>query len=223
MNRRYLKYLYLHKLYVFTGGLAIARHVGLSVSWWRWVLRLLAHDLSKLRPSEWRPYAAFFYGEEGEAWVTRTAKQHAAYMPPLEARARAEGQWSEVKKSRAYRFNVAWLKHLHRNPHHWQHWQLLLDSGKVVWLVPPAVVVDEMVADWIGAGTKVLKRPTIAEAVAETIVWYMAQRHVIQLREVPRQRVEHILHTLANAYGLFDLAFQVNLARQGRRTIEVQR
>lgn len=25
-------------------------------------------------------------------------------------------------------FNPTWLKHIHRNPHHWQHWILLCDE-----------------------------------------------------------------------------------------------
>jgi hypothetical protein len=27
-------------------------------------------------------------------------------------------------------YNAAWLRHLHRNPHHWQHWILLMTTQK---------------------------------------------------------------------------------------------
>lgn len=27
-------------------------------------------------------------------------------------------------------FNLAWLMHIHRNPHHWQHWVLINDEPK---------------------------------------------------------------------------------------------
>lgn len=223
----YAKYVLMHKLYVFIGGIAVARVRGMMTGegiTLRWLWRLLVHDLSKFRPSEWRPYAAFFYGVKDEEWIARRQRYLAPAMDDgMKARARAEGQWSEEKKKRAYQFNVAWLKHLHRNDHHWQHWMLNLDSGKTVVLVPDAAIVDEMIADWIGAGTKVLKWPTLSECIAETVVWYMRNRTVIQLREVPRQRVEATLHALCSMYGLVDAAYQVKVAQQGRTSITVPR
>ena len=50
-----------------------------------------------------------------------------------------------------YDFNVAWLKHIHRNPHHWQHYLLHEDEGNTLLLNMPEDVIREMVADWIGA------------------------------------------------------------------------
>ncbi len=85
--------------------------------------RALIHDLSKFRPSEWGPYARTFYADDG-------SKQ---YKPSPE-------------------FDHAWLLHQHRNPHHWQHWVLSEDSGRVKVLDMPVKFVDEMVADWMGAG-----------------------------------------------------------------------
>jgi len=61
--------------------------------------RLLVHDWSKFLPSEWLPYARTFYKSDG-------SKQ---YVESPE-------------------FNAAWLKHIHRNPHHWQHWVLVRDN-----------------------------------------------------------------------------------------------
>ncbi len=51
--------------------------------------RGLVHDLSKFRPSEWGPYVESFYGGWGKD----------------------RPQW--VKDA----FNVAWLAHIHKNPH----------------------------------------------------------------------------------------------------------
>jgi hypothetical protein len=48
---QYLKYVLLHKWYVFRAGLVFGAPV------WR----LLVHDLSKFRPGEWIPYARYFY------------------------------------------------------------------------------------------------------------------------------------------------------------------
>lgn len=162
---RYLRYVLLHKWYVLLGGL--------QIHGWKpsWIWRLLVHDLSKFRPSEWRPYVANFYG------TPATQKSES------QARLRA--------------FDAAWLKHQHRNQHHWQHWILREDSGVTKVLVPPVALVDEMVADWLGAGTKILKYPNLDTLVAETIVWYLNNRERIQLRDVTRQRVEAILATLA--------------------------
>ncbi len=49
-------------------------------------------------------------------------------------------------------FDAAWLKHLHRNPHHWQHWVLREDSGGTKVLEMSDTSRREMLADWMGAG-----------------------------------------------------------------------
>lgn len=45
-------------------------------------------------------------------------------------------------------FDNAWLHHQHTNPHHWQHWTLLRDSGETVALDMPINYVIEMLCDW---------------------------------------------------------------------------
>lgn len=174
---RYLRYVVLHKLYVFMAGIAIARHVHRAERWPRVLWRYLVHDLSKFRPSEWSPYVANFYGK-------RTDTNDGA------------------------RFDRAWLLHIHRNPHHWQHWILREDSGSTKVLLPEAWFVDEMVADWLGAGVKILSYPSLSECVAMTIAWYMGNRQKIVLRDPARQRVEGTLRDLAALYGIVDMAFQ---------------
>lgn len=180
----------MHKLYVAMAGIAIARHVNRAQSWPRLLWRYLVHDLSKLLPSEWTPYVHEFYGKSTP-----------------EERTQAIG----------VRFDRAWLLHQHRNPHHWQHWILREDSGATKVLLPEAWFVDEMVADWIGAGTKILRWPTLTECIAATVAWYMANREKIVLRDMARQRVERNLRDLAAVYGLMDLAFQEHT----RTTIQV--
>ena len=47
-------------------------------------------------------------------------------------------------------FKAAWLKHIHRNPHHWQHWILINDDpeeGEVIMDMPRNYIV-EMICDW---------------------------------------------------------------------------
>jgi hypothetical protein len=202
---RYLRYVLLHKLYVFAGGIAVAnvhREQGWSRNWFAWLWRLLVHDLSKFRPSEWRPYVTNFYGKRS---------------PFTEGDPRA----AQEARDRAAQFNRAWLLHIHRNPHHWQHWILHEDSGKTLVLLPESWIVDEMVADWLGAGTKILARPTLAECVAETVKWYAANHARMQLRDPVRKRVEETLLLLSAKYGLVTAALQVRAAEQARASIVI--
>ena len=85
--------------------------------------RGLMHDLSKLRPDEFIPYVKYFSYEYG----TQT-----------------EG----VKRA----FDIAWLKHQHRNKHHWQYWVLANDNDGRYALSMPDQYRLEMLADWRGAG-----------------------------------------------------------------------
>lgn len=183
----YLRYVLLHKWYV--------AKAGIEINGWspRWLWRLLIHDLSKFRPSEWSPYVTTFYGAPTREPTTRALRMS--------------------------RFDRAWLLHIHRNPHHWQHWLLREDSGGTKALLQPSAVVDEMVADWLAAGQKILQRPSLAECVAETIVWYVTNRNVMVLREPARQRVEQILMGLANDFGLVAPAMQLHVAQAARQTI----
>ncbi len=117
MNLKYANYVLKHKWFVWQEG----RKLGVS----RW--QLLIHDWSKFLPSEWLPYAEFFYGR---------------YRTLLGAPHRLDKQ----------AFEGAWAAHLRRQPHHWQYWLLHADTGKVSALWMPPKYVREMVADWKGAG-----------------------------------------------------------------------
>jgi hypothetical protein len=200
---RYLRYVLTHKLYVFIAGLAIGRVNGYRWSEWPgWVWRLLVHDLSKFRPSEWGPYVNQFYGDgptDDEAPAYDLVRKH----------------------RRKARFDRAWLWHQHRNPHHWQHWILKEDSGKTILLLMDRFTADEMVADWLGAGTKILHNPSFAVCVAETVLWYVKQANVIQLREITRTHVEGTLVTLAEHAGVLGAAIEIHTAQQARDSIVI--
>jgi hypothetical protein len=85
--------------------------------------RCIVHDLSKLSPLEFITYANCFYTQSGKSQYIETDA-----------------------------FNQAWNHHQKCNKHHWQYWQLKRDAGDVVNLKMPHIYVDEMLADWIGAG-----------------------------------------------------------------------
>ena len=47
-------------------------------------------------------------------------------------------------------FNKAWLTHIHRNKHHWQHWVLMNDEpgeGTIALDMPDNYII-EMICDW---------------------------------------------------------------------------
>lgn len=164
--------------------------------WWhlRWLWRMLVHDLSKFRPNEWGAYAHYYYDREvGNATAKRAA------------------------------FNVAWLKHLHANDHHWQHWVLHEHSGKTFVLVPPAICADEMLANWLGAGPKVHGWHTMADAVRATIVWYAQVQATLQLRALVRHRVESTLLQLAERYGIAQEAADMRASLASRVSVAVPR
>ena len=119
--------------------------------------RGLLHDLSKFDPREWGPYALSFYG-------------------PWKYRDRPD--WL------AFAFDRAWLRHIHRNPHHWQYWVLHFDDGATICLPMPDQYRKEMLADWIGAGK--------AQGNLDTKGWYLDQkrRGRIQLHSVTRIWIE---------------------------------
>lgn len=117
-------------------------------------LRGVLHDLSKFRPDEWCPYVEWFYGTRGDD------------MP--------------IKRDA---FSVAWLKHIHRNKHHWQWWVLLEDSGSKVMMDMDDTSRKEMIADWRGAGKAITGKDN-------TSAWYEANKERMSMTESTRRWVE---------------------------------
>lgn len=105
MYIKYLSYVLRHKWYVFIECCKL----GIP-------LRGLLHDLSKLLPSEFIPYARYFYGK----WIKEEEWHGDArnYIP-----------WECTEMGVKYAFDKAWLLHQKRNPHHWQYWLLVMDSS----------------------------------------------------------------------------------------------
>jgi len=70
-------------------------------------------------------------------------------------------------------FDIAWLKHQHRNAHHWQHWLLQKDSGNLVCIDIPKQYLIEMVCDWVGAGIAINGKADNSDKYFETKQWYV--------------------------------------------------
>jgi hypothetical protein len=178
---KYLKYVARHKLFVFQEGLK------LNVPLWQ----LLIHDLSKFRPDEWRPYAEYFYGLNGGSWYVAPDTLLLDNFDPEQPYKEVP---NEQKAGREDAFNLAWLKHLHRNPHHWQHYILRNDSGTTEVLAMPYHYMLEMIADWKGAGRAI-------HGKNETREWYLANCEKMMLHPVTRKYVEDILQLELLATG----------------------
>jgi hypothetical protein len=156
---KYASYVLRHKLYV---GLECLK-VGLL---WRG----LVHDLSKLLPSEWFPYVNHFRGDR------RPKRTRAGYNIA-----------DDPNKDPA--FDEAWLRHIHRNDHHWQFWLLKKDEGEFDALPMPQRARLEMVCDWRGAGAAQGQKG----GWFQTQDWWRHNRDRIVLHPETRQWVEDFL------------------------------
>ena len=171
--------------------------------------RLVIHDWSKLLPSELVPYVRKFYGEKPEA----RARREYRFLWIKAATMTGAGGWAERQKIRdaeAFRagqlrdqiddaFNRAWLKHQHRNPHHWQHWLLAEDNPSKRLETPqtsgqqrafplrmPEHFVREMVADWAGAGRAIA-------GTWELAAWWSKNRQNVILHPDTLQLVNELI------------------------------
>lgn len=93
----------------------------------------------------------------------------------------------EVKKN----FNLAWLHHIHNNPHHWQYWVLINDDpgeGMTILDMPHNYII-EMICDWWSfSWTK--------GNLYEIFKWYDDHKAYMKLSENTRKTVEDILEKM---------------------------
>lgn len=82
----------------------------------------------------------------------------------------------------------AWLLHLHRNPHHWQHWIRINDDpeeGTIVLEMPYRYII-EMICDWWSFSWA-------KEKPEEIFAWYDEHSKYMTLHPRTRKTIEHIL------------------------------
>lgn len=85
-------------------------------------------------------------------------------------------------------FKKAWLRHIHNNPHHWQHWILINDDPKegMVVIDMPYIYVVEMICDWWSfSWTK--------GDLNEIFGWYEDRKDYMKLSANTQRSVEYIL------------------------------
>jgi len=161
---KYLQYVLKHKWYVMIECFKKGQV-------WRGVM----HDMSKFRPSEFIPYARYFYGEY---------KSIQEFNGDVRNRYLSAGCYKEKVEED---FNLAWLKHIHRNKHHWQYWLLQEDDGGLKKLEMKGSYIDEMISDWNGAGMAI-------NGVNNTREWYLKNKENIKLNKFTRHIVETCLN-----------------------------
>ena len=85
-------------------------------------------------------------------------------------------------------FKKAWLRHIHNNPHHWQHWILINDEPKegMVVIDMPYIYVVEMICDWWAFSWK-------KGDLNEIFGWYEDRKDYMKLSANTRISVEYIL------------------------------
>ena len=118
------------------------------------------HDRSKYESCEYRPYDAYFYG------------------PPSIRRS-----YETVNN-----FNEAFLKHIHKNPHHWQYWVLVHDdvNEPTEALEMPVVYIFEMLCDWWSFSLK-------KEKPLEIFEWWDKHKNHILFAKKTKKTVDYIL------------------------------
>jgi hypothetical protein len=92
-------------------------------------IHAITHDLSKFLPSEFIPYARFFYETD------RTKKYKQSDEDNIN-------------------FQMGWLKHQKRNKHHWNYWVSITRKDELVPLPMPMKYVKQMICDWRGMSRK---------------------------------------------------------------------
>jgi hypothetical protein len=145
----------------------------------------LVHDLSKWRPSEFIPYAQYFYWSQEQ----KDAETFEAMRIYGVAEAAPYGFFVSD------RFNVAWLHHQKRNKHHWQYWVMNQDDGRTYPIKMPEKYVKEMLCDWWGASVATGNGGNSKD-------WYEKVKAGTQLHSETRAYFEKAVHNSPTPYLL---------------------
>lgn len=92
-------------------------------------------------------------------------------------------------------FNLAWLHHVHQNPHHWQYWILMEDDPKTkdsILIEIPNLYIFEMICDWWSFSWQ-------KENLNEIFKWYDDHKNIIKMHPNSRKKVEHMLSKMKMA------------------------
>lgn len=99
-----------------------------------------------------------------------------------------------------HQYQKAWLRHLHNNPHHWQHWILINDNpeeGKICLQMPYEYVI-EMICDWWSFSWNSGK-------LTEIFNWYNEHKNNIDVHEETRRQINYILDKIKSKLKELDV------------------
>lgn len=102
-------------------------------------------------------------------------------------------------------YRIAWLIHLHKNPHHWQYWVLTNDDpeeGEII-LDMPYNYILEMICDWWSFSWS-------KGDLFEIFKWYDERKDYMKLSEQTRKTVDGILGRIREK---LDLLLDVEMNR----------
>lgn len=116
MNKYWKYFLYIieHKI-----------NVGIECYKAKLFIHMITHDLSKFLPSEFIPYARFFY-------ETNRYKDY------------------NKKDESNINFQKGWLFHQKRNKHHWNYWISVTRKNEIIPIPMPEKYIKQMICDWKG-------------------------------------------------------------------------
>lgn len=87
-----------------------------------------------------------------------------------------------------YEYDIAWLHHIHNNPHHWQHWVFFKHDDPMEAITTfemPVNYIIEMICDWWSFGWE-------SGNLHEIFTWYDDRKDYIKFHDKTRKRVESI-------------------------------
>lgn len=141
------------------------------------------HDHTKCRADEYEAYDRYFYPDEYED------------NPPF--------------SQRVEEYQRAWLEHIHRNPHHWQHWVLINDNGFFTVLPMPEVYIIEMICDWWSFSWKKGNLYEIFDWIDENSPHILLDNETIRLVEKILNRIRFRLNVLNKYWNDTDESLSV--------------
>lgn len=128
---------------------------------------------------------------DGVAWQTEFAHD-ASKNEPDEYEAYDRYFYGNNKSYQVVQdYRRAWLLHLHRNPHHWQHWVLINDDPKEgeIALDMPYNYILEMICDWWAFSWQ-------KGNLNEIFNWYDEHKDYMKMSPKTRKSVEAILEKM---------------------------
>lgn len=105
-------------------------------------------------------------------------------------------------------FLYAFLHHLHNNPHHWQYWVLIQDSGensKEEVLDMSYNYILEMICDWWSFSWMKFNESQDKEDLYSIFSWYEDNKDGIKLSDSTRETVEDLLERLRKNLTKYDV------------------